>query len=229
MTERQRSDRKVMPAQPVPATSPHYRPRSYFGACDLETWLLTHVKGRERRRFIREALEAGELDLLPEPLIAAELTREDRSALGGLHPGFMGGEYLPRMKKDEVEIARISINSTTSDVTVVYARPVGKRIAYRVADEYEGDTLEGRTHRTSTRPLTMAQLIDFFLGAWDLCLCLEANYENDLDGMLSFFWAESEYYPGLDDALRALVEARYPPSSDDEDWETDREDEGSEA
>ena len=35
-----------MPAQPVPATSLRYRPRDYFGRHDLQTTLLTQVKGR---------------------------------------------------------------------------------------------------------------------------------------------------------------------------------------
>jgi hypothetical protein len=39
-----------------------------------------------------------------------------RSALGRLHPSFMGGEYLPDRRDTEVEIARINIDSTTSDV-----------------------------------------------------------------------------------------------------------------
>jgi hypothetical protein len=36
----------------------------------------------------------------------------------------MGGEYLPDLIPNEVEIARITIASTTQDVTCVYARQV---------------------------------------------------------------------------------------------------------
>jgi hypothetical protein len=53
----------------------------------------------------------------------------------------MGGEYLPDLKQDEVEIARITIASTTQDVTSVFARRGKHRIYYRVVDEYGGETL----------------------------------------------------------------------------------------
>ena len=39
-----------VPAQPVPATSLRYRPRDYFGRHDLQTTLLTQVKGTVRRK-----------------------------------------------------------------------------------------------------------------------------------------------------------------------------------
>ena len=122
----------------------------------------------------------------------------------------MGGEYLPTAVHHEVEIARIAIASTTSDVTSLYARPVGRRIVYRMVDEYGGSSLEGRTTRTSIRPLTMGQLIKFFLGAWDLYVCLDCNFEGDLERMLDFFSGESEFYPCFDAALRDLVRQRFP-------------------
>jgi hypothetical protein len=63
----------------------------------------------------------------------------------------MGGEYLPDRRDTEVEIARINIDSTTSDVTSVYARPGKDRINYRVVDEYQGDTLAEKRIRSSRR------------------------------------------------------------------------------
>jgi hypothetical protein len=122
----------------------------------------------------------------------------------------MGGEYLPRRKTGEVEIARISIKSTTFDVTALYARPMGKRIAYRVVDEYSGDTLAQPNTRTSLRPLTMGQMIRFFLRAWDLMAVLEGNFEDGTEDMLDFFDAESEFYPCFDETLREIVETRFP-------------------
>jgi hypothetical protein len=127
----------------------------------------------------------------------------------------MGGEYLPNRHQQEVEIARIAIQSTTGDVTSVYARPVGKRIAYRIVDEYEGSTLSGRSERTSNKPLTMGQLMDFFLCAWDLCECLTCNFDSDLAGMLDFFTGESEFYPCFDEALRVLVWRRFAAALED--------------
>jgi hypothetical protein len=40
------------------------------------------------------------------------------------------------------------------------------RIRYRVVDEYNGDTLSEKRARSSKRPLSLGELIDFFLAAW---------------------------------------------------------------
>jgi hypothetical protein len=106
----------------IPTNSLDYRPRDYFGHYDLEAQLMTRVKGRARRTAIRNALRTGEEAHLSEFETRTELTAEERAAFGGLHPWCMGGEYLPRLKENEIEIARISMNSTIFDVTSVYAR-----------------------------------------------------------------------------------------------------------
>ena len=72
----------------------------------------------------------------------------------------MGGEYLPDRRDTEVEIARINIDSTTSDVTSVYAKAGKDRIRYRVVDEYNGDTLSEKRTRSSKRPLRRLLLLD---------------------------------------------------------------------
>ena len=100
-----------------------YRPQSYFWPITHDTHVITAIKGERRR-----------------------------SALGRLHPSFMGGEYLPDRRDTEVEIARINIDSTTSDVTSVYAKAGKDRIRYRVVDEYNGDTLSEKRTRSSKRP-----------------------------------------------------------------------------
>ncbi len=209
------------PAPRVPATSMRFRPRDYFGRHDLQTTLLTQVKGTVRRKALREALEEGQIMQVPDAIKSAALSEVARQYAGSLHPSFMGGEYLPTANKEEVEIARIRINSTTGDVTSVYARVVGKRIAYRVVDEYQGDTLSDRVQRTSSRPLMMGQLIEFFLGAWDLYLCLESNFERDLEEMLGFFEGESEFYPYFDSELRRLVREKFAPLADEDDEDED--------
>ena len=47
----------------------------------------------------------------------------------------MGGEYLPPLRKGEVEIARISLESTTDDQISIRARRGRERIRCRVVDE----------------------------------------------------------------------------------------------
>jgi hypothetical protein len=137
------------------------------------------------------------------------LSQEDRRMIGSIHPAFMGGEYLPRRKTQEVEIARITIASTTQDVTCVYARRTKNRIHYRVVDEYEGTTLN-RPTRTSLKPLTLRQLADFFLSAWDLLECLEVNFFDDgfpRDMVQGFIVdASSNFYADFEDLVRQRVD-----------------------
>jgi hypothetical protein len=212
-------------AAQVPASSVLYRPRDYFGRHDLQTALLTRVKGTVRRNALRDALEHGGIMKVPDSIKTAALSEATRQYAGSLHPAFMGGEYLPTVTKAEVEIARIRISSTTGDVTSVYARLVGRRISYRVVNEYEGDTLSQPDRRTSNRPLTMDQLIEFFLGAGDLFVCLDCNFEGDVERMLVFFEGESEFYPYFDTELRRRVRERFPPLVDEYDTEDERDEE----
>ena len=143
-----------------------YRPRSYFWPLGLETHLLVHIKGAERRSAVQSLIESGKLDDVPDFLARSALSDSDRKAIGGIHPAYMGGEYLPDLTQNEVEIARITIASITQDVTSVFARRGKHRIYYRAVDEYDGDTLSGRSTRTATRPLTLGELEAFFNGAW---------------------------------------------------------------
>jgi hypothetical protein len=50
----------------------------------------------------------------------------------------LGGQFIPPYLTGEVEIARICLQSTTSDVISLRARPLPERIAYRIEDEYRG-------------------------------------------------------------------------------------------
>jgi uncharacterized protein len=134
-----------------------------------ETWRLapsicafTSEVFYEGRLHVQRMIDEGRLDEIPEFLQRSSLTETERTILGRIHPAFMGGEYLPSMEKNEVEIAGIEISSTTSDVTSVFARRAGERIRYRVVDEYDGDTLSDNIECSSDRPLTLGELETFF-------------------------------------------------------------------
>ena len=120
----------------VPGIDLAFRPRSYFWPLGLETHLLTRIKGAERKAALKRLIDAGRHDEISDLLAQSALSDVERQALGRMHPAFMGGEYLPDMLEAEVEIARITIASTTQDVTSVYARRGKNRIGYRVVDEY---------------------------------------------------------------------------------------------
>lgn len=190
----------------------NFRPASYFWPLGLEKHLLARVKGAQRKRALQELIDAGRHDDIPDFLATSALSEEERRMFGSIHPMFMGGEYLPDMEQDEVEIARISLRSTTGDVTSVYARRKPGCIAVRIVDEYGGDTLTGETQREVKRPLTLNELTAFFMKAWPLYELLDMNYEGDLHGQLGFFRADSVFYPDFDRLLRRRARTAYRAS-----------------
>ena len=187
-----------------------YRPATYFRPQRLERYLLSKVRGAVARKCLQVMFDEGRHKEVGELLTAQGFTDEDRRMLESLHPMFLGGNYLPDTEAGEVEIARISIKSTTYDVTCVYARLVEGLIYYRVVDEYGGDTLQVPAEIQATQPMTLGEFADFFLEAWPLIDVLEMNFENDLEGALDFFSATSEFYPGLDRLCRARVREHFP-------------------
>lgn len=135
-----------------------YRPRSYWGPQDLGTHYGARVKGELRRQVVLSDLEAGTPDTT---IMQSALTKDERRAAGAVHPWFMGGEYLPDLLGSEVEIARVTMKSTTMDVISIRARRTKTRIVYRIVDEYMDDHDEQYrlVPKTSRRPLSMAQVI----------------------------------------------------------------------
>jgi hypothetical protein len=176
-----------------------FRPASYFWPLGLETHLLATVKGAERKAALQQLIATGQAGDIPDFLAKSALSDEERQALGRIHPAFMGGEYLPDLHDDEIEIARIVIASTTWDVTSVFARRDGGLIHYRVVDEYNGSTLSDESTRTSEQPLTLRELEAFLNGAWSIYDVLDMNFGDgggDVGAMLAFVSrVESQFYP----------------------------------
>lgn len=194
----------------VPGIDLAFRPTSYFWPMGLDKHLLSRIKGAERRRAVEQLLARGKPDELLAFLGRSALDADERRAIGQLHPLFMGGEYLPDLADDEVEIARITIASVTQDVTSVFARRGRNRIRYRVVDEYEGETLSGRTERTSVRPLTLGELEAFFNAAWSIYDVLDMNFGDDgydPASVQSFSSVTSQFYPQIGALYRARIAA----------------------
>lgn len=188
-----------------------FRPESYWAPAHnpLEA-ALRNVKGRNRREMIRDYHEAGKLEQLHENLLADTLDEQRRRSLGRIHPSFMGGEYLPTYRRSETEIARIELESTTSDVISLRARPSGSRIKYRLVDEYE--TEFRLAQQTSARPFSLAELVQFLDSvervdntepSWAqfgfVLLYSQCNLEcgGELEHLRHFVRVESDYYPDL--------------------------------
>jgi hypothetical protein len=202
-----------------------FTPRSYFTERDLKLALPSDIMGKARRDLARQFVSDGED--APAELLVTALTGCDRAAIGRMHPAFMGGEYLPRMKRGEVEIARISLQSVTSDQISVRARRVGVRINYAIVDEYKNEYVQYDLRpRTSSKPLSMRSLIAMLDGACEgggavvshtSGLAPHVDSPDDLDGFTS---VESDFYPELAAYYAARLDA-YVETLRTEDVEAD--------
>ena len=164
-----------MPELSTQAIDLAYRPETYFWAYDNKITLSSDIKGSRRKALYERAILNGDVEFANTLIAEPTLTSEARRFQGGFHPSWMGGEYLPDRENQEVEIARITIASTTQDVTCIYAKRGATRIYYRVVDEYDGMTLDEST-RSSIQPLTLNEVVTFFFKGWDILCCLEANF-----------------------------------------------------
>lgn len=200
-----------------------FRPESYWAPArnPLEA-ALRNVKGRNRREMIRDYHEAGNLDQLGESLLADTLDEQSPKNLGLIHPTFMGGEYLPNYRRSEVEIARIELQSTTSDVISLRASPTGSRIKYRLVDEYSSEFR--LPQQTSGRPFSLGELVQFLDSveqddvsepSWTrFGFVLSSNQCNlacggDLEDLRDFTRVESDCYPDLASHYARAIEEWY--------------------
>ena len=199
-----------------------FRPESYWATpSDPLVAILRNVKGRNRREMIRDYHAAGKLDQLSDELLSDSVSDEVRTSLGKIHPTFMGGEYLPNYGKQEVEIARIELASTTSDVISLRGRPSGSRIKYRVVDEYQ--TEFHLPQQTSRRPFSLRELIRFldavdhpgadagwkrfgFVLSYNQC---NLDCGTDLETLQDFTSVSSDFYPELGSHYCKVIEEWY--------------------
>lgn len=191
-----------------------FRPSSYWEDYDPLAAILRNVKGANRRQMITDYWNAGRIDELAPDLLADETAPELLQFLERLHPSFMGGEYLPDLLPAEVEIARISLQSTTFDVISIRAHrePGSELIHYRIEDEY--DTSFEFEPTTSSKPLTHNELVALIDGVdggngGGLALCYnEMNFEGmgDAESLRNFTKVSSLFYPDLEDHYETVFD-----------------------
>jgi hypothetical protein len=164
--------------------------------------------------MITDYWNAGKLEELDPALLADEPSDNLRKSLGRIHPSFMGGEYLPSYLPGEVEIARICLRSTTSDVISLRARPTPEGIAYRVVDEYDAEF--SLPIPISKEPLTLEELAQQFedgeLEGLDYRGGLALGYNNmnaescDFESLRHFTRITSPVYPQLEQHFEYIFE-----------------------
>ena len=180
------------------------RPDTYFSPPEFELELLRKVKNEVLREKIRALFAEGRHGEVIELVELANSAR-DRKALERFHPMYMAGNYLPELEDDEVEIARVILQSVLLDVASVYAKPSSARIDYKVVDD-NGSTWG---EMVSEKTLTLGELADFLFASWPILDHLKSCYGDDLDGCLRFISGESDFYWRFDDVCRQRVIERF--------------------
>jgi hypothetical protein len=182
-----------------------YRPDTYWPVSRTREQFLANINGKARREIACEVLDNEGFGGLTAFVARTVLDDEECREWGSVHPWLMGGEYLPQLA--EVEIARISLKSTTADQVSVRARQVQGKIEYAVGDEYEMSyrLLFGE----SVSPLSLEELIAFLDGSvndedtytgglvishWNSCV----EYV-DVEEAADFARVDSAWYPDLDE------------------------------
>jgi hypothetical protein len=189
-----------------------FRPSSYWDHLDPLAAILANIKGQNRRRMVRGLItaETPKRHEIPSGFLEAGLDPGTRSQLGGTHPSWMGGEYLPDYLPGEVEIARIVLRSVAQDVISFRARRRrgGRRLLYRVVDEFQrlGGARWTCRPASSARPLSLGELValidgsrndDIEVGPGPLTDELRSGYAANPKEMLDFVTVESDLYPML--------------------------------
>ena len=216
-----------------------YRPQSYFQDVDPKALILSSILGEERRKDVQQRLESEDFDpaVWGEWLTESKLDDHTRRLIGSVHPAFMGGEYLPQLGQNEIEIVRIVLASVTQDVISIRARRSGERIAYLVVDEYETEFALPR--KSSAAPMSLRQLIGFIDGTNHaqeaevnglVFSVLDMNIGNcELESLRGFASVSSVLYPELQRYYDAQTEQyldQFVVEEDDEDEDEEEESDG---
>ena len=136
----------------------------------------------------------------------------------------MGGEYLPPLRKGEVEIARISLESTTADQISVRARRVRERIRYRIVDEYMETSTYVCHPASSVSPLSLGELIALMETADEGGSIIFPILEMNMGGgstpaaLGAFITVTSDFYADLDPYYRALTDAWLEERAQEHSW-----------
>jgi hypothetical protein len=162
--------------------------------------------GASKRRQ-RRVGSTFDLNYRPETYWLDEETgRPYRGTLRDDIPYDLNEEFLPAYEGDEVEIARMSLCSTTGDVISIRARHESDIISFRIVDEYETEFV--CSPQQSLQPLAMSELIELIDttringesgGGLVIGLLEEKLYGGyEPDELADFVTLSSDYYPELE-------------------------------
>ncbi len=90
----------------VPGIDYEYRPLSCFENLTPQQVILGSILGEARRKDVAERMTRGDFDptVFGDWLTESQLDDTTREMLGKVHTAFMGGEYLPPLRGNELRL-----------------------------------------------------------------------------------------------------------------------------
>lgn len=184
-----------------------FRPKSYFDDLTLEQKLRSNIKGQLRGKMVASTIRNR---AVPSPLMRSELDDPLKTEQGRIHPWMMGGEYLPKLLANEVELCRVVLKSTTMDVASFRVRKQKYRFVYRIVDEYSNTFI--LKQKTSIRPLSMGEVVEILdtsqmilydsgeeeVGMVRPHIVFWKEYGEEKNEVVDFVTVESPFYPELE-------------------------------
>ena len=125
-----------------------FRPETYWPEEPALEKIVSRVKGEQRRLWAQTLLSDGRLEELKARIgdgtFAEGLSDADLKEWGRIRPENLGGEFLPALGPDEVEIGRLIMANATADVESIRARRTADGIVACVVGEYDAEFGDGQ-------------------------------------------------------------------------------------
>ena len=164
------------------------------------------LKGTERREWFRKIIKEQGVDSIPPDWRGHELPEHLKHGLTrGGGPQARGGEDLPDVNQNEVEIAKMVLFTTVHGEVVslrASQAKVGNLVSISLVDEYEQDIYI--PHEECEVALTPEQVIECFL---------DGDPNPNPNGYRVRL--ESQFYPQLDEVYDAMLRDRQTSERDE--------------
>ena len=158
----------------------NFRPDDYFLDLLFEEQAGTKIFGEVRRLA---ALRKVKSNYYPPELVGRKFHSYLKNNEGRKHPWLMGGEDLPDLYDNEIEIGRVVLRSSTLDVISLRVQKVDSIFHFRIVDEHEINDYQ-LPHKMSNRPLNMLEVIE------NLDMCLSSQTINEEQGIIRPWFLE---------------------------------------
>ena len=155
--------------------------------------ILLPIKGNFRREFVKSSIENEGIESVPPAWLNHNLSSVLSNFLQAQHPQARGGEDLPDLFINEIEIARVTYTNTIHrEVVSLRAFPTNDNgeIKLRIVDEYASDIQ--LPYDKINNPLDPEALISLFLetdpnqvGDGDIEYYFQSFFYDDLNSIAS--------------------------------------------